>query len=72
VIGVKRADLQAKLQLPELLALLHYRMRMVRLIKGFLVIRGVLVISIIWVISTISVMCVIRLIQYGTFIRVLS
>ena len=40
-------------------------MRMVRLIKGFLVIRGVLVISTIWVISTISVMCVmVRLLGY--------
>ena len=40
-------------------------MRMLRLIKGFLVISGVLVISTIWVISSISVMCVTRLIQYG-------
>ncbi len=44
---------------------------MVRLISSFLVIRGYLVISAIWVISTILGMCVIRLIQYGTFIRAL-
>ena len=47
-------------------------MTMLTLIKRFLGISGVLVISTIWVISSISVMCVIRLIQYGTLIRVLS